>query len=110
MLTSNEGVTMIYLDQPTQLLGVDGESATYWSSDYLVVAIDPTHCTRVLHLNDDQKFVFLDDALPLDVCFLTDSKIVAKINWGRVSAGLPETQWYLKHVILLTPLPSSPMQ
>lgn len=101
---------MIFLDSPAPLLGVDGVTSTYWPTDCAIAAVDPLHCSRVLHLNDVQKFVFLDDALPLEVCFMADPSLVARINWLRMTAGLAPTHWHLKHIVILTPLPAHPIQ
>ena len=101
---------MIYLDPSPELLGVDEVACTYWPTGHIITAVDPAHSSRVLHLNDEQKFVFLDDALPLELCFQTDAKIVAQINWARIMAGLPATKWSFKHINVLTPIPDSPIQ
>jgi hypothetical protein len=94
---------MVCLDNPTPLLGIDMPQCTYFYSDIMVIAVEPLVITRVMELGA-MRFVFLDDALPLDVCFMTTQDVVDKINQRRTTFGLPPTSRYLAEVEILTPL------
>lgn len=94
---------MVYLDKPATLLGIDMPQCTYFYSDIQVVAVEPLVITRVLELGE-VRFVFMDDALPLDVCFMTTQDVVDKINHARTTFGLLPTSRYLEEVEVLTPL------
>jgi len=103
---------MIYLDEPSVLLGINMPQCTYFYSGFMVTAVEPLMITRVMELGENM-FVFLDDALPLDVCFMTTQEVVNKINHERITFGLSPTYSYLEEVEALTPLVpliSTPLQ